>query len=67
MEKKKTDLKNLGKQHTKDYLASFYPFLRNDFRELKANELKSEKVLKELFGEDETDFNKLAVVYEYQK
>lgn len=59
-------MKNLGKQHSKDFLTNHYPFLRNEFRTLKQNELKSEKVLKELFGDEETDLNKLAVVYAYQ-
>jgi len=64
--KKKVKMKDLGKQYSKDFLVNYYPFLRNEFRVLKQNELKSEKVLKELFGENETDLNKLQVVYAFQ-
>jgi len=64
--KKKVELKELGKVHTKEFLKQFHPFLRNEFRLVLKNELKSEEVLKELFGENETEFYKLDAVYAYQ-
>ena len=64
--KKKVELKELGKVHTKDFLKNYHPFLRNDFRTVLKAELKSDKVLKELFGENETEFYKLDAVYAYQ-
>lgn len=66
MAKKKIDMKDLGKAHTKDFLKQFHPFLRNEYRIVLKTELKSEKVLKELFGENETEFYKLSAVYAYQ-
>ncbi len=64
--KKKIELKELGKAHTKDFLKQYHPFLRNEFRIVLKSELKSEKVLKELFGESETEFYKLQAVYAFQ-
>lgn len=66
MTKKKVIMKDLGKAHTKEFLKNYHPFLRNDFRIVLKTELKSDKVLKELFGEDETEFYKLDAVYAYQ-
>lgn len=64
--KKKVELKDLGKVHTKDFLKQFHPFLRNEYRAVLENELESDKVLKELFGENETELYKLQAVYAYQ-
>lgn len=64
--KKKVELKELGKVHTKDFLKQFQPFLRNEYRTVLQSELENEEVLKELFGENETEFYKLTAVYEYQ-
>lgn len=64
--KKKIEMKDLGKAHTKDFLKNYHPFLRNEFRIILKIELKSDKVLKELFGEKETEFYKLQAVYAYQ-
>lgn len=66
MAKKKIIMKELGKVHTKEFLRQFQPFLRNEYRVLLKTELKSDKVLKELFGENETEFYKLEAVYAYQ-
>lgn len=66
MIKKKVELKELGKAHTKAFLKQFQPFLVNEYRTLLESELQSEDVLKELFGENETEFYKLTAVYEYQ-
>jgi len=64
--KKKVELKELGKAHVKDFLKQFQPFLRNEYRTVLKSELQNEEVLKELFGENETEFYKLQAVYEYQ-
>ena len=66
MAKKKIELKELGKAHTKEFLKQYHPFLRNEYREVLVSELESEEVLKELFGENETEFYKLEAVYAYQ-
>ncbi len=66
MAKKKIELADLGKAHTKEFLKNYHPFLRNNFREVSKSELKSDKVLKELFGDNETEFYKLDAVYAYQ-
>lgn len=51
-----------------EHLFHFLPFLRNDYRDLRKAELKSEKVFKELFP-DETviDLSKLEQIYRFQK
>ena len=64
--KKKVIMKELGKSHTKEYLKNYLPFLNNEFRLVLKSELESEEVLKELFGEDETEFYKLEALYAYQ-
>lgn len=64
--KKKVIMKELGKAHTKDFLKNYHPFLRDEFRTVLKSELESEEVLKELFGESETEFYKLEAVYAYQ-
>ena len=64
--KKKIVLKELGKAHTKEFLKHFQPFLKTNYRAVLKSELQSKEVLKELFGEKETEFYKLTAVYEYQ-
>lgn len=67
MTKKKVTLKNLGKQHVKDALVRVHPFLRNEYRTLKADELDSKEVHKELFPSDKiVELYKLKAVYVYQ-
>ena len=44
--KKKVQLKELGKVHTKEFLKHYHPFLKGKFRNVLSTELKSEKVLK---------------------
>ena len=66
MKKKKVILQDLGKAHSKEFLKNYHPFLRNEFRQILSNELESEEVLKELFGENETELYKLQAVYAYQ-
>lgn len=67
MKKKTVVLKDLGKAHVKSHLKMFFPFLRKEFRPILRTELKNKEVLKELFGENETDLNKLNTIYEYQR
>lgn len=68
MAKKTRSLKHLGREQIRESLLRSFPFLRNKYRELKSTELKSEKVFKELFGENiKVEFHKLNAVYEYQK
>ena len=50
-----------------DILKNFFPFLKNEFRELKKNEIESEKVFKELFPDEKTDLGFLKAVFEFQK
>lgn len=67
MAKRKTEMKNLGKQHVKDGLLRVHPFLRNTYRELKKDELTLEEVYKELFPNDkEVNLYKLKAIYAFQ-
>ena len=66
MAKKKIVLADLGKAHTKDFLKHFHPFLKKEYRTILKSELNDSKVLKELFGDNETEFYKLKAVYEIQ-
>lgn len=67
MTKRRTKLKDLGRQHVKDALIRVHPFLRGEYRELKSDELNSKKVFLELFGEDaEFEPYKLNAVYAFQ-
>lgn len=67
MKKKKIEMQDLGKINFRNNLKRIFPFLAFEYRQLKENELKNEKVLKELFGENENDLHKLEVVYKYQQ
>lgn len=66
MKKKKIVLADLGKAHVKEHLKRFHPFLKKEYRPILKSELNDAKVLKELFGENETEFYKLNAVYEIQ-
>ena len=66
---KKTKIKlgdNFQRETNRMHLKRFFLFLKKEYRQLNKTDLKSEKVLKELFGDKEDDLNKLKVVYEYQ-
>lgn len=68
MAKRKVKIKDIKRDHIRISLLSNFHFLKNKYRPLKENELKSSKVFIELFGEDEPiDFTKLNAIYEYQK
>jgi hypothetical protein len=66
MIKKKTQLKNLGKETTRLHLRRLYPFLKQEFRTITKKEIDSEKVFKELFGEVPFDSNLLQILFAYQ-
>lgn len=57
-----------NKENNIKMLVNLFPFLNNDYRELKKAELESEKVFKELFPDyDKIDFGLLTAVYRYQR
>jgi hypothetical protein len=66
MEKKKIEVKDLAIERKQRNLEHYQPFLKRKFRAVLKTELKDAKVLKELFGENETEFYKLEAVYAYQ-
>ena len=66
---KKTKIKlgdNFQRETNRMHLKRFFQKIKKEYRQLNKTDLKSEKVLKELFGDKEDDLNKLKVVYEYQ-
>lgn len=69
MAKRRLKMRDLGREHIKASLRRSFPFLSSGkYRELKPDELQSEDVFKELFGENETvEMYKLRAIYEYQK
>jgi hypothetical protein len=72
MTKKKTESKpdqELSKK-TKNklkLLKHFVPYLRQDYRELKKDELRSKETFKELFPNEDYTPLKLKTIYEYQQ
>jgi hypothetical protein len=66
MTKKVIDIKDVAKERQQKNLEHYQPFLKGKFRTVLSTEFKSEKVLKELFGEKETELYKLSAVYAYQ-
>jgi hypothetical protein len=50
----------------KIHLRRFFPYLKVEYRKLDKKELKKKETLKELFGENETNIEKLKVVFDYQ-
>lgn len=52
---------------TNEHLFHFLPFLRNEYRLLKKEELNSEETFKELFPGEEIDLTKLEQIFEFQK
>lgn len=65
--KKKIKLNELGSINKKGHLRRVHPFLNQNFRTLEYKEIKSEKVFKELFGDEaNVELWKLKAIYEYQ-
>jgi len=55
-------------EHTISVLQNYFPFLKNEYRELKLNETESEEVFKELFPDnDNVDFGLLKAIFQYQQ
>lgn len=54
------------KETTQIHFKRMFPFLITDYRRVNKRELKSLKTLKELFGDAETDLEKLTIVFKYQ-
>ena len=58
----------INAEHTISTLKNYFPFLKNEFREIKKNEIESEEVFKELFPDnDNIDFGLLKAIYQYQE
>lgn len=58
---------SLERQQRKQHFVNLFPFLRKEFRILKESEIKSEKVFKELFGDEQIDFTKLRTIKKFQE
>jgi pyruvate-formate lyase-activating enzyme len=50
----------------KMHLRRFFPYLKNEYRKLNKKELRKKETLKELFGDAETNLEKLKVIFDYQ-
>lgn len=67
MKKQKVQIKDLKRNHIRQHLKMVHPFLNKDYRVLKATELNSKEVFKELFPLDSNiQLFKLRAIYEYQ-
>jgi hypothetical protein len=50
----------------KIHLCRFFSYLKTEYRKLEKKELKKKETLKELFGDAETNLEKLKVIFDYQ-
>jgi hypothetical protein len=50
----------------KIHLRRFFPYLKTEYRKLDKKELRKKETLKELFGDAETNIEKLKVIFDYQ-
>ena len=66
MKKQKVQIKDLKRNHIRQHLKIVHPFLKREFRKIKATELDSEETFKEFFLEEKIEFYKLRAIYEYQ-
>jgi hypothetical protein len=48
------------------HLRRFFPYLKIEYRKLDKKELRKKETLKELFGDAETNLEKLKVIFDYQ-
>ena len=58
---------SLQREQRKQHFINLFPFLRKEFRALRENELKSEKVFQELFPDEAVDFTKLRTIKKFQE
>ena len=58
---------SLQREQRKQHFINLFPFLRKEFRALKSNELKSEKVFSELFPNEPIDLSKLRTIKKFQE
>lgn len=66
---RKTKIKlgdSFQKETNRIHLRIFFPFLRKEYRKLDKKELNRKETLHELFGQEETDMEKLKIIFEYQ-
>ena len=54
------------KETTRTHLRRFFPYLKIEYRKLDKKELRKKETLKELFGDAETNLEKLKVIFNYQ-
>jgi hypothetical protein len=54
------------KETQRMHLRRFFPYLKIEYRKLDKKELRKKETLKELFGDAETNLEKLKVVFNYQ-
>ena len=54
------------KETNRIHLRRMFPFLKKEYRKLNKSELNKKEVLHEIFGEHETDFQKLKILFTYQ-
>jgi len=67
MAKQKIKIRDIKRSHVRSHLLGFHPFLKKEFRPIKASELQSKKVYEEIFPGEEFTAWKLKAIYEFQK
>jgi hypothetical protein len=55
-----------AKETTRMHLHRLFPYLKTEYRKLYKKELRKKETLKELFGDAETNLEKLKVIFDYQ-
>ena len=58
---------SLQRQQRQQHFINLFPFLRKEFRTLKANELKKDSVFEELFPNEPIDLSKLRTIKKFQE
>ena len=54
------------RENNRLHLKRLFPYLHKEYRTIEKSELNKIETLKELFGDGETDFQKLKVIFLYQ-
>ena len=57
---------SFNKETNRIHLRRLFPFLKHKYRTIEKKELNSKTTLNEIFGESETNLEKLLVLYKYQ-